>query len=158
MVLHGEHGKLDVPQALARVVVEVAMGGLPAAPGKRGRIDGEAVILGRDLHLVGGQVLHRVIRAVMTERQLVRTAAGGQAENLVSETDAKHRHAADQAAHGLDEVRNAFGIAGPVREKHAVGLALEYRLRRRGGRHPRVHAAGRPQQPPTEKRPGGGAR
>src|SRR5581483_3501291 len=40
VILHREHRELDVAHALARRVVEVLMGRLPAAPGERGGIDG----------------------------------------------------------------------------------------------------------------------
>src|SRR3954468_9324416 len=97
---------------------------LPAACGEGGGIDGEAMVLRRDLDLAGGQILHGVVRAVMTERQLVRPATGGEAEDLMAEADAEHRNAPDESAHGIDEVRDALGIARAVREEHAVGLPL----------------------------------
>src|SRR5437762_3180552 len=78
----------------------------------------------------------RVIRAVMTERQLVRAAAGGEPEDLVPDADAEHRHLADQLAHGVDEVRHPLGIARAVREEDTVRLHLHHRGRgRRGGNH-----------------------
>ena len=57
-------------------------------------IDGEAVVLGRDLDLVRGEVLHRVVAAAMAELQLERLPAQRQAEDLMAEADAEDRHVA----------------------------------------------------------------
>ena len=67
-----------------------------------------------------------MVGAVVAERQLVGAPAGGQPEDLVAEADPEHRHAAEEAAHRLDQVGHALGIAGTVGEKDAVGLALEH--------------------------------
>src|SRR6185436_14176738 len=56
VVLHREHRQLAVPQSLARVVVEVHVARLPAVRGDRLRVDGEAVILRRDLYLPGREI------------------------------------------------------------------------------------------------------
>src|SRR2546428_2464318 len=135
MVLQAEHGQLGVAQALARPVVEVDVRRLPAAAGERGRVHGEAVILRRDLHEPGREVTDRVVRAGVADRRLVRTAAGREPDDLVSEADAEDRHAADERAHGVDEVRHAFGVAGTVREKYTIRMALEDGLGRRVRRH-----------------------
>src|SRR5262249_18627880 len=85
MVLHREHGPFAMPEALARAVVEVEVRRLPAVRRHRRGVDGEAVVLRGDLDLAGRQVLDRMIRAVVAERQLVGAAARGEAENLVAE-------------------------------------------------------------------------
>src|SRR5882724_3452848 len=116
MVLHAEHGQLRVAQALTRPVVEVDVGWFPAAAGERGGVHGEAVVLRGDLHARGREVAHRMVGAVVAERQLVRAAAGGEPDDLVAEADAEDRHAPEQRAHAVDQVRHAFRIAGAVRE------------------------------------------
>ena len=70
------------------------------------------------------RVEHRLIRAAMAELQLVRLAAERQAEQLMAETDAEDRLLAEQAANRVDRVVERLGIAGAVREEHAVGLWL----------------------------------
>src|SRR5689334_10420091 len=117
MVLHAEHRQLPVAQPLAGAVVQVDVARLPAAARQGGRVDGEVVVLRRDLHAPGGEILHRVVGAMMAERQLVRASAGGQPEDLVAEADSKNRYFADQSANGLDEVRNSLWITGPIRQE-----------------------------------------
>src|SRR5689334_25202594 len=81
VILHAEHRQLAVPQPLAGGVVEVEMARLEPAGRHRRGIDGEVVILRGDLDAAGGEVTYRVVRAVMTERQLVGPATGGQADD-----------------------------------------------------------------------------
>src|SRR5687767_9743296 len=83
VVLHREHGPLAMPHALARVVVEVQVRRLPAARRHGGGVDGEVVVLRRDLHAARRDVLHRMIGAVVAEGQLVSAPARGEAEDLV---------------------------------------------------------------------------
>src|SRR6185436_803674 len=61
VVLHREHRPLAMAKAFARVVVEVHVARLPAAPGDGLGVDREAVVLRRDLDLVRGEVLHRMV-------------------------------------------------------------------------------------------------
>src|SRR2546425_669499 len=101
----------------------------PRALDGRG-VDGEAVILRRDLDPAGREVLHRMVRAVVTERQLVGPAAGGEAQDLVAEANAEDRQAAQQRADRVDEVGDRFGVPGTVGQKYPVGLELPQRLGR----------------------------
>src|SRR5713226_1274572 len=87
MVLHREHRPLAVPQSFARAVVEVDVTRFPAVLRHGVRIDGEAVVLRRDLDLSRCEVLHGMVCAVMAERQLVRAAARGEPEDLMAEAD-----------------------------------------------------------------------
>src|SRR5262245_29631865 len=105
MVLHREDRPLAVPEALAGAIVEVEVRRLPAERGHRSRIDREAVVLGGDLDLPGRRVLDRMVGAVMTEGQLVRAPARRETENLMTEADAEDRHAPEDPAHRLDQVR-----------------------------------------------------
>src|SRR4030095_9762112 len=122
VVLHREHRPLAMAEAIARVVVEVHVARLPAPPGDGLGVDREAVVLRGDLHLVRGQILHGVVRAVMAERQLVRTPARGESEDLVAEADAEDRYLAQELAHRIHEVWHRFGVARAVREEDAIGL------------------------------------
>ena len=61
-----------------------------------------------------------MVRAAVAERKLVRLVPCGECEQLVAEADAQERHAADQLPHDGDFVLERLGVAGAVREKHAV--------------------------------------
>ena len=56
-------------------------------------------------------------------------------EDLVTEADAEDGYLADEATHDLGRARHRRGIAGTVREEHAVGLAGEHVGRGRPGGH-----------------------
>ena len=84
------------------------------------------MVLARDEHATGGALEHGVVRAAVAERQLERLEPERPADQLVAEADAEDRSSAvDQAPH-LARVRvHRSGIAGAVREQHAVGLERE---------------------------------
>src|ERR1041384_8812804 len=71
MVLHREDGLAFQRQALVRAVEQRDMGD-PDAGRQRFRNHGEAMVLAGDLHLAGGEILHRMIGAAMTETHLLR--------------------------------------------------------------------------------------
>ena len=79
VVLDAEDRQPLVPQALEGLVVQVDVAGLDVG-GQRGRIDGEAVVLGGDLDLAGSLVADRVIGAAVAELELEGLAAEGLAE------------------------------------------------------------------------------
>src|SRR5712692_10988820 len=90
MILHAKHRMRLVTQSLHRSVVQIHMRHLDIR-GQRRRIDGEPVVLRRDLDLAGCELLHRMIRAAVAELQLERGASHREAENLVTETDPEYR-------------------------------------------------------------------
>ena len=62
-------------------------------------VDREAVVHRGDLDLAGGEILHRMVRAVMALMHLHGLAAEREAEHLVAEADAECRRAGvDQLA------------------------------------------------------------
>jgi hypothetical protein len=62
------------------------------------RVDREAVVHRGDLDLAGGEVLHRMVGAVMALMHLHGLGAEREAEHLVAEADAEGRRArVDQA-------------------------------------------------------------
>src|SRR5262245_40697453 len=77
VVLDCEDRQAPVPHALARAIVEVDVGDLEPGGRARVRIDGEAVILRRDLDAPGPEVLYRMVRAVVAEGQLERPRPEG---------------------------------------------------------------------------------
>ena len=103
-------GTSSSAQPLDGAVVEVDVGqlggaevGLPAdrlvALDRRravGAEHGEAVVLAGDLGPAGGQVLDRVVGAVVAERQLVGLKPDRAAQQLVAEADPVHRELADE--------------------------------------------------------------
>ena len=68
----------------------------------------------------------------MAELQLEGLAAHRQAENLVAEADAEHRHVRrDQRLRVVDRVGQRRRIAGAVAQEHAVGIGRQQLGRRR---------------------------
>ena len=120
--LHAPDGAAAQPQALDRAVVERAVRDLERAVAVLGRAHREAVVLARHEHAARSALEHRVVRAAMPERQLERLEPERAAEQLVAEADAVERTSLiDHRAH-LGDVRvHRAGIAGAVREQHAVG-------------------------------------
>src|SRR5215471_19118229 len=95
----------------------------------------EAVVHRGDLDLTGGEILHRMVRAVVALMHLHRPAADGDAEHLVTEADAEGRRArVDQL---LDHRYRVFAgcrrVTGAVREENAVGFQRHYVLGQRLG-------------------------
>src|SRR5439155_3249983 len=88
-------------QTLAGLVVQVDVGRLDSGR-KRGEVDAEAVVLRRDLHAPRRDVLDRLIRAAMTELELVGLRAESERENLVPETDAEDRFFSEEPADRFD--------------------------------------------------------
>ena len=87
-----------------------------------------------------------MVRAAMSELQLVGLTAEREAEQLVAEADAEDRLLADQLADVRDLRLERLGIARAVGEEDAVGIQREHVL---GGRQRRDnrHAAARLHQP-----------
>ena len=146
MILHAEDGLAAVAEAFQRLVVQVDVRDFDFVEVERIGIHREAVVVRSDLDLAGDLVQHRVIRAAMAELQLVRLAAERQAEDLVPQADAEDRDPADQLAHLRGLKLERLGIAGAVREEHAVGLQREH-VFGRGGRGHHRHAAADVHQP-----------
>ena len=66
-------------------------------------------------------VAHGMVAAVMAERQLECLAADCPAEQLMAETDAEHRHLAQQRGDRIDRITDLGRVAGPIRQEHAGG-------------------------------------
>ncbi len=87
-------GSVVVAQPLDAAVVEVALADREAgAAWQRVGVHRDLVVLGRDLHPSGAQVLHRMVRAVMPEAQAARLGARGAGHDLVAQADAQERPA-----------------------------------------------------------------
>src|SRR5579872_1389910 len=114
VILHAEERQVLVPQAFQCVVVQIHVREFDFARGQRIRIDGEVVVVRRDLDFAAVQLLHRMIAAVMPELQLVGLASERDAGKLVAKTNSKDRLAAHETANVVDRVSTGFGISGPV--------------------------------------------
>ena len=142
VVLHREH-RLVFERDAAIGAVEQRHMRLLDILRQRVLVDREAVVHRSDLDLAGGQVLHRMIGAVMALMHLHGFAADRDAQHLMAEANAKRGRAAiDQLLdhrHGVLPGRRR--IARPIRQEHAVGLERHDVLGRGLGRHHRHLAA-----------------
>ena len=133
MVLDAERARCGHPEALDDAVVEVHVRHLGAV--EPVDLDRVVVVLARDLHAAGRLVPDRMVRTVVPEQELPLLRAERQAQDLVAEADAEHRDLAAQLRDGVDRAVDRLGIAGTVRQEHAVGLAREDVGRRGRRRH-----------------------
>ncbi len=142
VVLHREHRPVLQREAAVRAVEQRDVRLLDIRR-QRLLVDREAVVHRGDLDLAGGQVLHRMVRAVMALMHLHRLAAEREAEHLVAEADAEGRRAG--VDHLPDHRHRVFAgrrrIARAVRQEHAVRLHRQDVFGRRRRRHDR-HLAG----------------
>src|SRR5206468_5846580 len=107
--LRGARPKLGILEALDRPVVERAVRDARLVA----RCDREPVVLRRDENLAAAVVEHRMVRAAVAEGQLVRLLLRREREQLVAETDAEHRRAAEQLAKHVRLLLERGRIAGP---------------------------------------------
>ena len=111
MVLDGQDRILLVGDALDGAVVEVDVGHL-----HRGRqpfgIQGIAVILGRDIDTIRGQVPHRVVCAPVPEFQLEGLASEGLAQYLVAQAYPHDRLHPRQCLDRLDDPTQEGRVPG----------------------------------------------
>src|SRR5450759_1144834 len=89
------------------------------------------MILGRDFHLSGQKIFHRMVRTMMAESQLECFSPERKPAKLVTQANTEHGNAAQQIADRLDRIRRGFGVSGPVRKKNSIGLE-RHRVFRRG--------------------------
>ena len=90
MVLNAENRQAFVPQPFERLVIQIDVAGLDVGR-KPGRVDGEAMVLSRDLDLAGRLVSNRVVGAAMAELELERLGTERLAEQLMAQADPEDR-------------------------------------------------------------------
>ena len=141
MELYGERRNIGVIHTLAGTVV--AVGVAHSRVGRQAVGDNRvAVVLGGDVHLAGGRVLDRLVCAAVTVFELFGLRASGEGEQLMTEADTEHRHA---AVGELFELLNHGGIlrrvSGAVGKHNAVGIERQHLLGGGVRRHNRQIAA-----------------
>ena len=125
MILHTEQRQVAVTQAFERLIIQINVRELDFGLRQRVGIDGEIVVMRGDLDFAGVELLDRMIAAVVSEFEFESFAAERDAGQLMPEADAKDRLASHEAADVVHGVSARLGIAGAVREKHAVGFERE---------------------------------
>src|SRR5438105_13703208 len=125
VILHAEQGHLLVTHAFIGVIVQIHMRDFHVARRKRIGIYGKTMILRRDFHLLGQQIFHRMIRAVMAEFQLERFSAQSESAELVAKANPENRNLANELADGFNRVANRLRIAGAIGKKNAVAFQVE---------------------------------
>ena len=119
MILHTEDRVTAVAHPFDSVVIQVEMSDCDLRVGERVGVDTEAVVLGSDFHFVGAVVYDGVIGSVMAELELVGFAAEGEAENLMTETDAEDGNLTDEFADLRGLMFERFGVSRAVGEEDA---------------------------------------
>ena len=131
VVLDRKDGEVPVAHAFQTLVIQVDMGDLHLSRRERIHIDAESVVLCGNFNFLGGQVLHGMIRAVMTELKFEGFAAKSETAELMAEADAKDGHAAEELLDVFDSVADWLRIAWTIREEDAVRLEIHNVLGRR---------------------------
>ena len=88
VVLHAKYGLVAVRQCGHGAVIEIEMRHLHLLGRQGGGVDGESMVLAGDLHHTWATA--GMIQTSVAISELVRTAAHGQAKNLMTEADAEH--------------------------------------------------------------------
>ena len=108
----------------------------PQVGRQRIRINGKSVVLAGDQHLLGIEILDRVIGTVVTELHLHCLRAGGKCQQLVAQANAVGRHAAcEKLANGRNGVVAGLGVTRAVGQEDAVRIHCQHLGRRRLCRH-----------------------
>src|SRR5215469_4342452 len=88
-------------------------------------VGGKSVVLGSDLHALGAQVHHRMVRTVMAKIKLVGLPAQGEAEDLMSEADTENRFLSQHPCDGLMRIRQRGWVARSIGQKNPVRVLRE---------------------------------
>ena len=122
MPLKTERGFVGARKTLQAAIEQAHMRDA-AIRGQGFRIHCKTVILAGDHYAARIQVLHRVVRAMMTEFHLDGCSTTRQPHQLMTQANAEQRHALiQQLADGRYRVIARLRIAGAVGQKHAIGL------------------------------------
>ncbi len=118
VILNAEDGQAFVPQSFERLVVQVDVTGLDVG-GQSGRVDGEAVVLSRDLDLAGRLVADRVVGASMAEFELEGLGTERLAEELMSQADPEDGDSAPIGGGSDQRAQRGRGLGQRVEDRPA---------------------------------------
>src|SRR5580692_7688570 len=130
VILHAEQRQVPVPQAFESRVVQVDVRQLNFTFRQRIRIDREVVVMRCDLDLTALQLLYRMIPTVVAKLQLESFSAKRNADELMSQANAKDRHSSHQPPNAVHGIRARLRIARTIRQKNSIGLQRHHILRR----------------------------
>ena len=144
LVHHDRRDSAAHPDAQISIgrMLGLAAGKLGDKLAQAGEQQAKAMVLRGDLHTAAYQVHNRLVATAVTELKLFHLGAAGQADHLVTETNTKDRHLADQLLHLLVGLHHGVGVAGAIGQKDAVGIHVEHLTRGRIPRHDGKIAAG----------------
>ena len=134
MVLDREERARRVGEALDGLVVQVDVRDLDGLAGGAQAlgVDRIAVVLGADRDAARREILAGLVAAVVTELELRRRAAEGEAEDLVAEADAEDRASVWTSSRTIGRTPStAAGSPGPFERKMPSGAKRERVLGRR---------------------------
>src|SRR2546425_10574114 len=135
MILNAECRQGAVFETFDRVVVQIDVRDVDVVQVQAFRIDGETVILSRDLHLLPLHIKDGMVSAMMAEFQLECPAAKRQTHDLMSQANSEDWFLTKESTDIVDGIFERLRIAGTIGEKHAVGLQRQYFLGRSGRRN-----------------------
>ena len=91
VILHAEYRMAAVTKTFQGLIVQVHVRDLDIGWIERIPVDRESVIVRRNFNSLVDPVEHRVVRAAMTEFELIGLATECQAQELVAQADAENR-------------------------------------------------------------------
>src|ERR1700751_61438 len=109
-----------MPQSFQRVVVQIDVSQVYFTLLQRIRIDSEVMVVRGDLNLPAVGLLHGMVAAMMSELQLVASAAQGEADQLMTETNAKDRFFPGQLPDGFVCIVQWLRVARTIGQEDAV--------------------------------------
>lgn len=115
MVLQAHDRQPFVPQPLQCMIIEIDVSSLNI--GRFVQHHMKTVILGGNFNASGGQILDRMVAAVMSELELFSRSAEGVSDKLMPEADACDRKSVNQLPHQCDFSSQRGRVAGPLERK-----------------------------------------
>src|SRR5262245_47305401 len=85
MVLHAKRGNRSVFHSFDSIVIQIEVSDFYVVRVQTFRVDGESVILCRDLHLLPLEIQNRMVSAMVTKLQFVGASAKRQTHDLMTE-------------------------------------------------------------------------
>lgn len=120
MVLDTEEGIVFVFEAFKGLIVEIEMGKLDLVGVEAVGVDCEAVVLGGYLDLTGSEIDDGLVCSTMSEFEFECLTSKCDAEDLMTETDAKDRHFSYEFFDCSYEVVERCWVAGAVGEEETI--------------------------------------